>query len=586
MRDIDEIKQKIDIVEFINEYVPLKKAGRNFHARCPFHNEKSPSFVVSPDRQIWHCFGACNIGGDIFEFFMKWDNISFSEALITLSKKAGVTLSQSIQGDKEWEQKERLLAINHLSAEFYHYVLTKHSSGIVGRSYIKKRGISDKIVDTFMIGYAPMAWRNLLTFLMKKGYQPEEIEKTGLIIKSKDGWYDRFRGRLMFTLKNHRGQVVGFSGRILDPTEKAAKYINTPETILYHKGSLLYGLDVTLDAIRKAGYAIIAEGEFDVLSSFQNGISNIVAIKGTALTEDQLRLLKRFTTEIRLALDMDLAGDAAARRSIELADSLDFNIRVVSIPGGKDLDEALQSDEYNVKEAVKNALSVYDFILDSSKKRYATDDPFGKKKIAAEVLPLYARIGNPIVRNHFVKKLAETIDTSEDAIEEQLEKEQKQIQRGIRPDVEQKAPKEAQHREELLEFHLLCLIVQGSKPTENLQKALKTLTIEDIGSLPLKRIIEKLKAHTGQDYRAIDSFLPKELLDTYNRAFLADVRVIIENKDKFDKELQKTIFAIKKLSLRRKLSSLAAKGEESDETVSGKMQKITQELKRLGNIKI
>jgi len=302
MRDADQIKEKIDIVEFIQEYVPLKKAGRNFKGLCPFHSEKSPSFYVAPDRQIWHCFGACDEGGDVISFYMKIENVTFPEALTELARRVGMTLTSSYEHDETWKQRSRLYEIHHLASEYYHYVLTKHAIGSAGRDYLTNRAISEKIIKTFMLGYAPSGWRNLLPFLMKKGYHEDEIETAGLIIRGKNGYYDRFRGRVMFTLKDHRGNIVGFSGRLLSKEAKEAKYINSPETPLYHKSKVFYGLDVTGKSISEADQAIICEGEFDVLTSFESGISNIVAIKGTALTQDQLKILKRYTNNYYMTL--------------------------------------------------------------------------------------------------------------------------------------------------------------------------------------------------------------------------------------------------------------------------------------------
>lgn len=578
MREIDEIKQKIDIVEFINARIPLKKTGRNFTSRCPFHTEKSASFTVSPERQIWHCFGACATGGDIFSFVMKWENIEFPEAIEELAKLAGVKLTNRFEGNDEWDKKDRLLQINHLAAEYYHYLLTTHKLGQTARDYLENRKISEKIRTTFMLGYSPSGWGNLHTFLAKKGFTSEEIEAAGLAIRGKNGWYDRFRGRLMFPLKNHRGQTVGFSGRVLDPTVKEAKYINSPETILYHKGSMVFGLDVTHENIRREGFVILCEGEFDVMSSYQAGISNIVAIKGTALSEDQLRLLKRFTSEVRLALDMDLAGDAAARRSIEMADQFDLTVRVISIPGGKDLDEAIKNDVPAVKTAVKNATAVYDFILDSAVARNNTGDPFGKKRIAQEVAPHLARINNPVIRNHYIKKLAQIIGVSEDAILETTAREQKKIRTNMPNPAPTEVKPEKISRQELIEEHLLSLIVQSPDPLKNLQFTLKNITIQDIHSNPVKRIVDVLKDKQPGEVSQVDSYLPNELLDTYNRLYLLDLGTVVTDKKLFDKELEKTVFELKKLILRKKLTRLTTNLEDED---TEEIRKITAELKSI-----
>jgi DNA primase len=309
----EEIKQKIDIVDLISEYVPLKKIGRNLKANCPFHSEKTPSFYVSPERQIWHCFG-CNLGGDVYSFLMQIENIEFVEALRILAKKAGVALTEFVPTQTS-ELKDRLYEINHLAAEFFNYILTSHLLGKEALSYVSGRGVTKDSISAFKIGYAPKSWDSLLRFLRdKKGYKESEIEQAGLAVRSERGsYYDRFRGRLMFSLRDIRGNVVGFSGRVLDPEAKEAKYINSPETPIYIKGNLLYGLEVTKGVIRKEGTAVVVEGELDLISSYQAGVANVCAIKGSALTDAQVKLLKRIAGTIILSLDADLAGDAAAR---------------------------------------------------------------------------------------------------------------------------------------------------------------------------------------------------------------------------------------------------------------------------------
>ena len=339
MSDIDEIKTRLNIVDIVSERLTLKKTGRNFKALCPFHAEKTPSFIVSPDRQTFHCFG-CGKGGDILTFVMEFDHVDFTEALETLAERAGVKLERRPADTPEAKLKQKLLEINHLASEYYHYLLVKHAVGEKARDYLKHRGVTDKSIKTFSLWYSPNDWDGLLTYLRKKGYEEKLIETGGLVIRGNRGYYDRFRGRVMFALKDHRGNVVGFSGRVLDPEAQEAKYINTSETPVYTKGKVLYALDVTREAIQKANEAVLMEGELDVISSFQSGIGNVVAIKGSAVTEDHARLLRRFCERLIFALDSDIAGDAAARRGIEIAEKVGFDMRVATMPAGKDPDEA------------------------------------------------------------------------------------------------------------------------------------------------------------------------------------------------------------------------------------------------------
>src|SRR3989344_690284 len=267
---IESIKRKIDIIDYINSFIPLKKTGRNYKSLCPFHQERTPSFVVSPDRQIWHCFGSCQEGGDIFKFLMKWENLTFSEAIKELAEKAGVKLTKLDLADKVWKKKEKLYAINTLAAEFFEYVLEKTGFGKKAFEYLKNRSLDAKLIKKFQLGYAPMSWDSLLKYLGKKKFTGSDIFESGLLVKSPRGsMYDRFRGRLIFPIKDARSNIIGFSGRSLEDIPKEAKYINTPETLLYHKRETLYGIDLAKEAVKKEKNIILVEGEFDMITPYQ-----------------------------------------------------------------------------------------------------------------------------------------------------------------------------------------------------------------------------------------------------------------------------------------------------------------------------
>lgn len=405
MSDIDEVKSRLNIIDVVGQRVKLKRVGKNFKGLCPFHTEKTPSFIVSPDRQSWHCFG-CGKGGSVIDFVMEYEHLEFSEALEELADRVGVKLERHDSDTPEAKRKRQLFEVNHLASEYYHYLLTKHALGARGRDYLKERGVSDKAITTFTLGYSPNSWDALHSYLRKKGYDDRILNEAGLVIASQKGGYDRFRGRVMFTLKDHRGNVVGFSGRLLDPEAKEAKYINTSETPVYSKSNVLYGLDITKGAIQKANEAVIMEGEFDVISSFQEGITNVVAIKGSALTEGHIHLLRRYAEQLTFALDSDIAGDAASRRGIELAEKAGLHLKVVKLPIGKDPHDALRENPVLVKKAILQALPVYDYLIDSAKERFDTASAWGKKKAAEELVPFFSRIENAIVQAHYVKKLA------------------------------------------------------------------------------------------------------------------------------------------------------------------------------------
>ena len=465
---IEEIKRKIDIVEFVGGFITLKKAGRNFKAVCPFHQEKSPSFVVSPERGIWHCFGACGEGGDVIKFLMKWENITFIEALKELAKKTGVklTLNKISFEDKIWQKKERYLGMNQLAGEFFHYILNKTNFGKKASQYLKDRLLNQSIIDKFGLGYSPSSWDSLKLFLKKKKYEEEEIMENGLLVKSERGsYYDRFRGRLMFPLKDSRSNILGFSGRILDKEAKEAKYINTPETPIYHKRETLFGINLASEEIKKQKNVFIVEGELDVITPYQHGFSNFVAIKGTALTFEQLKMLKRYTDKITLMMDADPAGIESIKRGIDEAEKFDFEIRVVTIDYAKDPDEALKKDPNKFKKLISKPVPIYDFLIETAQKKYPEESAFSRKKIGEEVIPMIEKISNPIVRTFYLKKLAGILGVSEAVIENlinQLKRKKKQLSLN-----KMKYNKPVEDSRELtIDKYILSVVFQSEDPKE------------------------------------------------------------------------------------------------------------------------
>ncbi len=579
MSDIDEVKSRLNIVDIIGERVTLKKTGRNFKALCPFHNEKTPSFIVSPERQSFKCFG-CAKGGSVIDFVMESDHVDFPEALETLAEKAGVKLTRRSPDTAEGKLKQKLYEVNHLASEFYHYLLTKHRLGETARLYLKNRGISDKSIATFTLGYSPNSWDGLMKFLRKKGYDEDLMEKAGLIIKSQR-FYDRFRGRVMFTLKDHRGQVVGFAGRVLDPTIKEAKYINTSETPVYVKSNVLYGLDVTKDAISKANEAVVMEGELDVISSFQAGIPNVVAIKGSALTEGHARLLRRFTERLAFALDTDPAGDAAARRGIEIADSAGFDMRVVRLSSGKDPDEAARQNPGLLKIAIKDAVPIYDYFIDSALKRFDVGTAFGKKKISDELLPSLAKIDNAIVQAHYVKKLGHVLDVTETTILDGMEKAKRGSMRFTtvtEPTVE----RVLRTRPEKLEVYLLSIVLQGN--TADLFGALQsTIDPSQFEQPAVRNIFDRLggfmKGHKLFDIKEFVKTLPVELLSTLDEAYLWDIADIVEDEGKLKREWAVAIREFQKVTLKEKITEISKRVRQDSKTED--VKKLQEELKNL-----
>lgn len=581
MDQIDLIRSKVDLVELISSYIPLKKAGRNFKALCPFHSEKTPSFIISPERQIWKCFG-CSLGGDVFRFLMEYEKMSFAETLHFLADKTGVKLT-GFKPSTAQQEKERLLAINHLASEFYHYVLLNHPAGKQGLAYLLNRGIGQSVIETFKLGYAPNNWDTLLNYLVKKKtYQTQDLEKAGLIINKShhpssiihdpSNYYDRFRGRIMFPLTDQRSNILGFSGRTISSAEdlprdrQEAKYINSPETILYHKGELFYGLHLTKEAIKKKDQTVIVEGEFDLISSYQAGIKNVAAIKGSALTEPQVNLIKRFCSTIILALDTDAAGDAAVRRGIEIADNAGLNIRVSQPKYGKDPDECARHSPGLWKESINQAMPVFDFYLQSVVNRFDKDSVEGKKKISEEIIPLLAKITNEVIKAHYFKKLADTLKVEEETIIKEMERLSRlhkisfSTSNIIQP--EQKIDKKT--RRDLLEELLLGMLLQNDKEIINL---INQINIEHFYNPAIKKILSFLKKFLLKNNFVINKFvagLPEELVETVDRLYLQELRDILKDKSTFAREMEKAKQELEWFYLKDQLSHLAQKIREKE----------------------
>ncbi len=417
MDQVEEVKSKIDIVEVISSYVPLKKAGRNMSGLCPFHGEKTPSFMVSPERQVFKCFG-CGEGGDVFTFLQKKEGWDFKETLEELAGRAGVKLA-TFKPTEASRQKEKILAVNKYVAKFYSYVLWKHKIGEEARQYLAQRQTDETVAKKFGLGFAPSGWDRTLTFLNKRGFSSSDIASGGLVVArdksgsfDRQGFYDRFRGRLVFPLRDARGVVLGFSGRIISESDskQEPKYLNSPETPVFNKGSILFGLDLAKEAIREKNEAILMEGEFDVISSYQAGVTNAVASKGTALTERQVALLARLCERVTLCFDTDVAGDKASRRGIEMLDAAGLTVKVVKMGDFKDPDEFIKKDLAGFKKAVNAAENIYDYYIESVSARFNPKSAEGKKKIGQEIIPILANIGDDMVRAHYISKLASVLD--------------------------------------------------------------------------------------------------------------------------------------------------------------------------------
>jgi len=463
---IDEIKDRLDIVEVVRGYIKLQKAGVNYRALCPFHNEKKPSFFVSPTRQIWHCFGSCSEGGDIFKFVMKIEGVEFGDALRILAQKAGVELKK--QDPKLRTERQRLYEISDLACRFFEKQLEESSAGKEAKKYLLDRGLKEESIKKWHLGYAPDIWQGLSDFLVGRGYKKEEIEKAGLALKSEKtgNYYDRFRGRIIFPIFDLSSQAIGFGGRIFKQTQRPdgqeeAKYINTPSTTLYDKSRILYGLNKAGIEARKKDACILVEGYVDVIMANQAGFENVVATSGTALTPYQLKILKRYSDNLLTAFDMDVAGDSATKRGIDLAQAQGFSIKVVTMPKETDPADIISKNPEDWQNLVEKAKSIHDFYFENTLSKFDKNTLEGKKEISKILLPVIKRIPNKIEQSVWIQGLTETLGVREEDVSEELRKTKiEEIGMGAEEFIEKATSLPRKIRKELLEERLAVLIIK------------------------------------------------------------------------------------------------------------------------------
>ncbi|MBP8591057.1 DNA primase [Candidatus Shapirobacteria bacterium] len=592
MSQVDEVLAKTDIVELIGGYLPLKKAGRNFKALCPFHTEKTPSFIVSPERQIFKCFG-CQTGGNAVKFLMEYEKMDFGEALRFLAKRAGITL-KSYQPGPEEAKRERLLQLNHLTAELYHFLLLEHRAGEPGRQYLAGRGIKRETIEEFNLGYAPPHRQLLAEFLVKKkGFSREELELSGLVFKGRNGQLeDRFFERLMFPLTDQRGNVLGFSGRLIFPQEGAGKYINTPETLLYHKSQMLFGLAQAKEAIRREKKVLVVEGEFDMISPYQAGIKNVVAIKGSALTEEQVKLLHRFSEEALLALDEDSAGDAATRRGIQVALNEGLNVLVVSLSGKyKDPDEAVRADLNFFKQRMAAAVPVFDFYLASALKRFDINAAWGKKQAVEDLVPTLSGIEDEVLLSSYVKQIASALKIDEEAILAKIAKARKtSLEDNFRRRDEPVLIEKKESRQEVLARYLFALCFQTHQ-----EEALLTPGLEEWLDNPgyrrfvaaLEKFLAKEKKFSSFDF---SQKLAPELKEIFDEFYLVPLPEKLDQPEEQEKEIRRVLNELRQLYLKKQLGKLTEELEAREKAgekealpnLEEKINQVLKELKRAG----
>lgn len=422
---VDQVQSLNDIIEVISAYIPLKRVGRNFKANCPFHQEKTPSFIVNPEKQIFHCFG-CGVGGDVFSFLMKYEQMSFPEALKRLAERVHVPLPESIQSSpRERSQLERLYQIYSTASEFYHSNLKHPELGKVSRTYLSKRGFWSSEIDTFQLGFALSEWRSLYEYLSKKGFKEEELIRSGLVLRSTQGTtYDLFRSRIVFPIFNPHEKVIAFGGRVLG--DEMPKYLNSPETPIFRKRRELYCLHLAkraLAASSEARRVLIVEGYLDAIRLHANGFQNVVATLGTSLTQEHVQILKRYVDEAIVLFDGDKAGEQASLRGLDIFLEEGVSVKILCLPKGFDPDDFVRSKgAEGMKELLQQSQDVFDFKLQILLSRYNKSDSLGLLKITSEFIDTFSRIKNQVLVDRYLKRLAVTLGVQEGSLRSELNK--------------------------------------------------------------------------------------------------------------------------------------------------------------------
>lgn len=560
---IQQVKEASDIVSVIGERISLTRSGRNFKGLCPFHSEKSPSFFVSPDIQVFRCFG-CGERGDVITFLEKYDGLTFAEALELLAQKAGITL-EKFQKSQEDTVREELKAILELTKEYYHYLLIKHPIGEAARDYLKQRKTFQESINLFQLGYSLPSWDGLIKYLVgKKKLDIRAIEKAGLVILRSgrkpgsphaDDYYDRFRDRVMFPLADHRGRVVGFSGRVLSSDVKEAKYINTPETQLYHKSQLLFGFSQHFHSIREAQNVIVVEGEFDVISSDQAHVTNVVAIKGSALTREHVELLRRTVETITLSLDADKAGVEATKRGIQIVQQFsDVRLRILPsyLFDGKDPDDLARENPGKWREVVKQSVSVYQFLIDVAIRQNDLSTGEGKQNVMNEVGPVLAQIPQAIERQYYLTQLAKALEMPEAVIQQDVIRLKTAKDLSFTKKIVEKQEESETDSQTTLEQLCLSLLVQF--PDDQVIPQAKKLAKTDFSLPAHQNILEHIQQQSVFELKKFSKSLPPELETAFSSLYFAH----LQDAPTTSKEFEEVLLGVRSLGAQQRVKALTS----------------------------
>lgn len=568
----DDLRAQADIQAIVSDYVTLKKVGQNFRARCPFHQEKTASFNVNPQRQIYKCFG-CGKGGDVFTFVMEIEGCSFPEAVKTIADKVGVALPRETSA-AEFEERDRrrkdLLQLNAWALEFFEENLNQTSDGKRAIEYLAHREINEQTRKTFRLGYAPDSWDALSSHLRKMGASRSEIEMSGLVTlkESGTGFYDKFRSRLMFPISDAQGRVIAFGGRILGSGEP--KYLNSPETALYTKGQHLFGLNQTRDNIRRRSYAILVEGYLDFLVPFQNGVGNVVASLGTALTEHQARLLGRYTRKVIVNYDPDSAGATASKRSLETLIGEGFKVKVLSLPDNLDPDEYIRkrgSEAY--ANQLKRSQPFLDFVIDQALAVHGTSSPSAKVETINAVLPYLKLVSDKIERAGQFERIADRLKIDSRFIRDEFKRAVETRSSTIGKDALR-----ASIAIRRCERRLLELLLGSEKTRSIVLEELRELDYRDLRTADLFRLIVDLDrngqeitfnrlADSGLDQEIVDELLPSLLVNEITSSAESDETVFLREVRGNIYGLRSESLAAQQLSLEHEINRAQREGNEA-----------------------
>lgn len=577
---IEQIKERLDILEVARGYIsPFKKSGNNYFARCPFHSEKTPSFSVNPELGIYKCFG-CGQSGDVITLIQELEGVDFPKALEIAAKRAGVTLARNFspQDERRYKERQQILTVNALVAEYYHYILTKHDRGAAGREYAKSRGIKKDLIDRFMIGYAPRSYTNLLQFLKKRGYSEQDLVRWGLVVSGSGRVYDKFRSRLIFPLVNQHDDIIGFSGRIIIKNTKAPKYLHSPQTEAFDKSAFLFGINHAKNEMRKQDFAVFCEGQLDVISSHKTNIKNVVASLGTSLAAKQLEVAKRYTDTVYFSFDTDMAGETALIRAVDLAHQQGMSVKVVTLPEGADADELIQKDSAKWEEAVKGAESVFDHMVQRLSNRLDMSSLTDKEEFASRILPVIARYPKRIEQSHYIKKIAVILNVHEELLQEELDRLSKANPTATKVDTKrivQVLDSTANVKEE----YVFALVLQHP---HFLDESFEYVKSRYFNSPAAREVLKKLRSYHGDKKRfQVKNFISS--LEEHEKTFVQNL--LLKRIPTFDLsaelvgELKTVMRFLKNNYYQNKIKSVKVQIEDAEN--SGDKKKVNTLLEKL-----